>query len=116
MLKYKSKKVSLDGHSFASKLEASVYGMLKIRELQGEIKLLQVQCHVYLTEARILYIADFKCETINKEELYVEAKGFETSDWRIKRRLWQHYGPAPLEIWGGTHQRPFLKETLIVKG
>lgn len=110
--KFNSRKVNLDGYSFASKLEAAVYGMLKIREIQSQIKILQVQCHIYLTDARILYIADFKCEGPDKVEFYVEAKGFETDVWRIKRRLWKHYGPGKLEIWGGTHKRPFLKETL----
>jgi len=114
--KYGNKKIQNDGHSFSSKLEASVYTLLKIREVAGEIEILQCQDHIYLTEARILYIADFKCiHKTSKEEFWVEAKGYETPEWRIKLRLWKHYGPGKLEIYKGSHIRPYLYETIEVK-
>lgn len=113
--KFKNKKVLTDGHSFGSKLESSVYTILKSRENAGEIEVLQCQDHVYLTDARILYIPDFKCVyKKNNEIFWVEAKGIETPEWRIKLRLWRHYGPGKLEIYKGTHIRPFLSETIIV--
>lgn len=111
--KFNRTKTDLDGYSFASKLEASVYTILKSRQNTGEIKIEQVQDHIYLTDARILYIADFKCKLLStKEEFWVEAKGFETPEWRIKLRLWKHYGPGNLEIYKGTHLRPFLDEVI----
>ena len=89
----------MDGHSFASKLEAAVYQLLMFRERAGEIKIVQLQSRVYLTDSRILYIPDFQCLNLKAENVFfVEAKGFETPDWKIKKRLWEHYGPAPLEI------------------
>lgn len=108
-------RVQLDGYSFASKLEAAVYAQLKFLILAGEIKILLHQPRVHLTEARILYIPDFKCLNLKtNEEFFVEAKGFETPDWKIKKRLWEKYGPAPLHIWRGTYSRPALKQILTV--
>jgi hypothetical protein len=115
--KYGAKRVDLDGRSFGSKLEASVYGLLKFREKAKEIEILQCQDHVYLTDARILYVADFKCRwTKTGEFLWVEAKGYETSDWRLKLRLWKAYGPGQLEIFKGTYKYPQLVETIYPKG
>lgn len=112
--KYGAKKQELDGHSFASKLEASVYQMLKLRERAGEIKILQVQDHVYLTRARIQYIPDFRClDLATGEEFFVEAKGFEAPTWPLKKKLWKHYGPKKLEVWKGTYLRPVLDEVII---
>ena len=111
--KFRNKKVSSDGHSFASKLEAAVYQMLKY-----EWENVEVQPSVYLTEARILYKPDFKVWQTNSElsGLYAEAKGFETDVWRIKRRLWEHYGPGRLQIYKGSHLRPVLAEVIVPKG
>lgn len=104
------------GHSHRSGLETSVCAMLQRREREHEIVLEQVEDHVYLTDARILYIPDFRCRNVKTcLSFYVEAKGFETPEWRIKRRLYQHYGRHPLEIWMGTAARPFLKEIIIPK-
>lgn len=108
-------RVRLDGYSFASKLEASVYLRLKISLTAGKLKILEHQPRVHLTEARILYIPDFKCLDLQTNEIFfVEAKGFETPDWKIKKRLWEKYGPASLHIWRGTYSRPFLERVLTI--
>lgn len=114
--KFGAKKITYEGGlSFASKLEASVYTLLKAQENAGEIEIDQTQEHVYLSEAKIVYIADFKCRSKkNGSTFFVEAKGFETPEWRLKRRLWMSYGPGELHIYKGTHLRPFLHE--ILKG
>lgn len=58
------------------------------------------QPKVYMTDARILYKPDFKCfDSKEGISFYVEAKGFETAVWKIKKRLWREYGPARLEIY-----------------
>lgn len=105
------------GRSFDSKLEKAVYDILWLRERAGEIKIICQQSSVYMTKARIQYIADFKCLDVSKdEEFWVEAKGFPTRDWRLKRRLWlSGYGPGRLEIWMGSYNKPFLKETIEPK-
>lgn len=111
--KYNATKVSYDNFSFASKLEASVYTMLKSRENAGEIKIIQHQDHVYLTKARIHYIPDFKCLDVKTNAIFwVEAKGYEDPKWPMKKKLWKFYGPGTLEIYKGTHLRPFIDEII----
>jgi hypothetical protein len=70
---------------------------------------------VYLTKARILFKPDFYYEE-NGQPFYCEAKGHTTSVYLIKRRLYIHYGPAPLLIYKGSHNRFYLDETIIPKG
>jgi len=112
-MKYKSQKVEYDHQSFSSKLEAALYQWLKLREKNGEITDIKCQETVYLTLARIIYKPDFSyVDKTSNEKIYAESKGFETSDWRIKRRLWQFYGPGILEIYKGSHKNFSLHETL----
>lgn len=115
MNKYHNQKVSYDNFSFASKLEAALYQFLKLREKSGEISDIKCQETVYLTKARIIYKPDFSF-VMNDKKVFAESKGFETSDWRIKRRLWQHYGPGNLEIYKGSAARLTLHETLTPDG
>jgi hypothetical protein len=113
--KYKSKRVDYDYHNFASKLEASLYQWLKLREKNGEISDIRSQETVYLTKARIIYKPDFSyTDNKTKERIYAESKGIETPEWRIKRRLWQHYGVGKLEVYKGKYDNFKLSETLVV--
>ncbi len=114
--KFGNQRVTNGSYSFASKLEASVYTMLKARENSDEIQILQVQDHVYLTKARIHYIPDFKCmDKKTNEVFWVEAKGYANDRWPMKKKLWKFYGPGKLEIWKGTHLRPYLDEVVEVE-
>lgn len=114
--KYGNKKVKVPGMTFDSKGEASLYGLLEMRQKAGEITNLRSQVKVYLTRARIMYIADFAHDDpATGETSYSEYKGFETSDWRIKRRLWKFYGPAPLHIYKSLCGHPALHETIVPK-
>lgn len=115
--KYGRKKVDHAGYRFDSKLEAALFDHLKLRERAGEIKDIQAQDTIYLTAARIMYKPDFKYRNLaTGEDEWAEAKGFETTDYRIKRRLWIHYGPGKLHVFNGSHAHLRLKETIIPKG
>lgn len=112
--KYGAKRVENDGYSFASKGEASCYQFLKLRERAGEIKILQTQVQVRLSDAEIVYKPDFLIQDLSTgEEIYIEYKGFETPEWRIKRRLWKAYGPGPLHVYKGRMQ---LSEVILPEG
>lgn len=114
--KYGNTKVSHAGQSFASKGEAGLYDFLKLLEMAGEIRGLKSQVYVYLTKARIAYIADFSYERVATGQVeYAEYKGFETPEWRIKRRLWEYYGPGDLLVYKASSRGPVLKETLKPK-
>lgn len=109
MNKYNAHPIS----GFDSKLEAAVYDLLILREKAGEIRFRQSQKHIYLTDARVLYIADFEFEYVaNGEIAYAEAKGYESARWPTVKKLWKHYGPGRLEIWKGTYKKPYLDETI----
>lgn len=111
MSKYRSVRVG----NFGSKLENAVHNVLLNRQDAGTLTDIKCQQKVYLTEARILYIVDFSFTDMSTKlgvTRYCEAKGFETAVWRIKRRLWEFYGPGPLEVWAGSYARPFLKEVI----
>ena len=92
---------------FSSKLESAVYQILRLREKSGEISNIRCQHAVELTQAKIRCKIDFSYRLNSTDELFfVEAKGVETDRWRIIEKLWQFYGPAVLEIWGGTYRNP----------
>lgn len=116
--KFGNKKVEHAGRWFDSKLEKSLFDLLSLRERGGEIRDLAHHAGtVFLSDARVQYRPDFRfinCETGETE--YAESKGFETSDWRIKRRLWLSYGPGKLHIYKGAAGRLVLAETLSPKG
>lgn len=110
--KFKNHPVKHAGMSFASKGESRCYDMLVLEEQAGLISNIRAQASVYLTDARILYKPDF-CVFDHKlnEDVYVEYKGMETPVWRIKRRLWMHYGPGRLRVYKGKN----LHEEIIPK-
>jgi hypothetical protein len=111
--KFNNRKVTHYGVSFASKLEASVYDHLKLQETKGIIYDLRCQDIIYMTKSRIGYRVDFSAISRQTgERRYYEAKGYPTDVWKIKRRLWVHYGPGTLEVWGGTWIKPKIIEQL----
>lgn len=102
---------------FPSKLEASVYQMLQLREKAGELKDIQRQASVTLSEARIRYKADFSAIVVaTGGKIYIEAKGAETERFRMIKKLWAAYMREPLEIWKGHWRRPVLVETIVPSG
>lgn len=115
--KFGNKKIVHRGHSFASKFEAQIFDHLRMLELGGELQDLKCQPHVFLTDARIEMIPDFTAIEIKSgRRIYFEAKGFETSDWRIKLKLWGVYGPAPLRIYKMVRGGFMMTDCVIPKG
>lgn len=103
-------------HSHRSKLESAVCGILQLRQAAKEIEIHQIEDHVYLTNARIGYVADFRCVDLKTGKVFwVEAKGHETDRWLMIKKLWPYYGFGPLEVWKGDWRRPILDELIILK-
>lgn len=99
---------------FPSKLEASVYQLLLLREKAKEISEIKRQVRVELTDACIATKVDFSfTENSTGQTVFCEAKGVETERWNLIKRLWRFYGAGPLEIFKGTYMRPQLVETII---
>lgn len=105
--KYNSRKVTRYGITFDSKLELAVYEYLLVDQQEGQLFSLthHPKPYVYLTLAEIEYRPDFSAYLPHGELVYFEAKGKETASWKLKRRLWEYYGPGRLRIFAGTYQR-----------
>lgn len=113
--KYKAQRTKIGDRNFASKLEASVYQMLQFRERAGEISDIKCQHRVNLI-GQVFWRVDFSyIDNATNERCFVEAKGFRTADYEIKKKLWPECRAERLEIWGGSYQRPRLMETIIPK-
>lgn len=115
--KYGAQRIQVGDHSYASKLESAVAQQLELRVKAGEIEIERVQDQIHLTAANILYKPDFRIRNKDSgESEWVEAKGFETPEWRIKRRLWiAGYGPGKLTVISGSASRLAVKEELMPK-
>lgn len=98
---------------FASKLEAAVHQILRLREKAGEISDIQ-RGRVELT-CGITWNVDFNfIDKTSGKRVWCEAKGVETERYRLCLKLWRGgHGPGLLEIWKGNWRRPTLVE--IVK-
>lgn len=101
------------GHSHRSKLESALCQQLTLLVRAKELRDLEAEVTVYLSDARIKYIPDFRAiEVATGCPRYFEAKGFENDRWPILKKLWAAYGPAPLEVWKGTPTRLRLDEII----
>lgn len=88
--KYRNKKTSVDGRTFDSKLEASVYVTLKKQEEAGLIR--DLRCQVPFTleiHGHLIckYIADFTFVDIEGGRVVADAKGVRTREYQLKRKL-----------------------------
>jgi len=116
-MKYGNTRTEFAGRSFASKFEASVAGLWLLMVKGGILKDLEFQVEVRLTRAGVIYKPDMRAFNIELgQTIYGEAKGFETPEWRIKRRLWTVYGPGQLWIYKGSAAYPKLVETIVPTG
>lgn len=96
--KYKARKTVVDGLNFDSKLESDYYIHLKEKQLRGEIQSFHLQPIFTLQEGfrkngkwirPILYKADFEIINLDDSIEIVDVKGFETADFKIKKKLFE---------------------------
>ncbi len=93
--KYKAKKTEFNGETYASKFEASVAQELDLRMKAGEFVKVEPQFRIPLyiytasgkQERLFAYVCDFRCEKPDGTYLLVEAKGFRTDIYRVKRKV-----------------------------
>ena len=85
-----------DGIVFDSKTEMQRYLELRLALRGRAIKSLKLQPR-YPLVAGIVYVADFEVEDV--DGIHAEdVKGFATTAFNMKRRLWKEFGPHPLVI------------------
>lgn len=93
--KYGAKKTEYNGLTYASKFEAQIAQELDLRMRAGEFVKVEAQfripLYVYLADGKTVnifaYVCDFRCEKPDGTYLLVEAKGFRTDMYRVKRKM-----------------------------
>lgn len=97
--KYSAKKVVINGIKFASKREAEYYLRYNDMLNKGELVELHLQPKFLLQEKfrdkngkmerEIKYTADFQLDYPDGRKVVVEVKGFKTTDYIIRRKLFK---------------------------
>lgn len=93
--KYKAKKTEYNGMTYASKFEAQVAKQLDLRMKAGEFTKIEAQFRIplyaYLSNGEktslFAYVCDFRCEKPDGNYLLVEAKGYKTDVYGIKKKI-----------------------------
>ena len=100
-MKYRNEKITIDGHSFASKAESRRYQQLSLLEKAGAIKCLRLQPEYELipkfkkgnkTFRKTVYIADFEYIE-NGKKIVEDVKGFATDVYKLKKKLFEYRYP-----------------------
>lgn len=111
--KYKARRTIVDGINFASKAEAEYYLELQTYVKDGELKILELQPTVKMTTSMITYRPDFKVQDKFNRVWYVDVKGVETPVFKLKKKLWKHYGDGELKIVKKSGRSFKLVETIL---
>lgn len=107
MTKYGAKKTVIDGITFDSKAEGQYYTHLKELLQNKLIEGFELQPRFVLQEAfekdgkkyrAIEYVADFRVDKLFGPAEIIDVKGFETADFKIKRKLFEKRYPYPLTL------------------
>lgn len=107
MTKYNARKTVRNGIEFDSKAEAEYYVYLQEKLNTGEILSVKLQPRFELMSAfekngkkyrAIEYVADFEIVHPNEKVEIVDVKGFETADFKIKRKLFEKKFPYTLTL------------------
>ena len=95
--KYNAIRTEFDGIRFDSKKEASYYADLTLRQKAGEVTFFLRQVPLHLP-GRVKYIVDFLEFHSNGEVHFVDVKGFETPEFKVKKRLVEAIYPVLIEV------------------
>jgi hypothetical protein len=102
MTKYHAKRTEIDGITFDSKAEGEYYLRLKQQQEEGKIEEFRLQPKFTLQESfvkngkhirPIVYVADFCILHTDGRFEIIDVKGYETADFKIKRKIFEHNYP-----------------------
>lgn len=106
-MKYNARRTVIDGIEFDSKLEGEYYLHLKEMKAQGVILDFSLQPKFLLQDSfkkngktfrKIEYVADFLITLLDGEKEVIDVKGFETADFKIKRKIFEKKYPYKLTL------------------
>lgn len=110
--KYGAKRTEFGGRNFPSKLQADTFALLKILEGNGEISDIVHEKEIILQPFGIIMRVDFQIYDRKLNQfVWIESKGYPTSDWKVKVRVWEWVGPGLYRIYvqGRSGGYPVLK-------
>jgi len=90
--KFNAKVTYIDGIKFHSQAEADRYCELKVLQMAGVVKAIEIQPGFDIG-AGMRYTADFKVTYSDGHEEIEEVKGFETKDYRMRIKLFKEKYP-----------------------
>tara|TARA_R100001086_G_scaffold237112_1_gene160989 strand:+ start:212 stop:583 length:372 start_codon:yes stop_codon:yes gene_type:complete len=103
--KYNAKKTEFMGFKFDSKWEAERYGQLVSMQMAGVVQDLerQVKFDIIINDVKICkYVADFVYTLVHedgkKEKIVEDAKGVQTTDFKIKMKLMKAVNNIEIKI------------------
>lgn len=105
--KYCARKVEIDGHTFASKMEGDFYLHLKARQAAGDVEHIVLQPSFTLQAGfkkhgksfrPITYIADFGVVYADGRRIIYDVKGMPTSVFKLKQKLYSRLFDDPLVL------------------
>lgn len=94
--KHGNRPTTVDGIRFQSKREARLYERLKLQREAGEVSYFLRQVPMHLPGGT-RYIVDFIVFMRDGRVRYLDAKGFETKVFKLKKREIQHHYPVEIE-------------------
>lgn len=84
---------------YRSGLEVEMHATLRLLERSGLIRNIRREQSIQLTPS-ISHKIDFVVFNIKRGcDVGIEAKGAEDRDWSLKQRLYNDFGPLPVEVW-----------------
>lgn len=86
--KYGAVKTTVNGITFDSKAEAAFYGYLLPLQKIGRIEKIELQ-KTFTLYAGIKYRADFVITMKGGDVRYIDIKGVETANFKLKRKLFE---------------------------
>jgi hypothetical protein len=95
--KFKAQKTECDGIKFSSKLEQRWYRHIKEMKESGEVLFFLRQVPFHLP-GEVIYRADFMLFFADGHAEIWEAKGFDTPEWLIKKKLVEAIYPIEIKI------------------
>jgi hypothetical protein len=95
--KFKAKPVTDDGHHFPSKLEWEYYKQLELQQRNGEVVFFLRQVPFHLPGG-VKYVVDYVVFYSDGSVRFVDVKGMETSEFKMKKKLVEAIYPVEIEV------------------
>lgn len=95
--KFNAKQTLRDGIKFQSKKEAAYYDELKLGKQAGEVVFFLRQVPFDLPGG-VKYRVDFQVFWVDGTIDFVEVKGYETSEWKMKRKMVESIYPIKIKV------------------